>query len=56
MAVADGGLYGPIHELAKYESGSFNMDWVRALRVATALVQRRMEEDEAGCLDALQTG
>ena len=55
VAVAGGGLYGPIHELAKYESGSFNMDRVRAPRVATALVQRRME-DEAGCLDVLQTG
>ena len=46
----------PIHESAKCESGSFNMDRLRALRVTIALVQHRMEEDEAGCLDVLQTG
>jgi len=55
-AVAEDGLHGAIDELVKSEPGPLNTDRVRALRVAIALIQRRIEEEEAGCLDVLQTG
>ena len=54
--IADDGIHGAIDELVKSEPGPLNMDRVRALRVAVALIQRHMEEDQAGCLDILQTG
>ncbi|KAL4076344.1 hypothetical protein J3A83DRAFT_4411043 [Scleroderma citrinum] len=54
--VVDDGLHGAINELVKSEAGPFNIDRVRALRVALALIQRRMQEDDAGCLDVLQAG
>ena len=54
--IADDGIHGVIGELVKPGPGPLNMDRVRALRVAVALIQRHMEKDQAGCLDVLQTG
>ena len=55
-AVAEDGLHGAIDELVKSDPGPLNTGRVRALRVAIALIQRHIEEDEAGCLGVLQTG
>lgn len=55
-AVADNGLVGAIGQLVGNDSGPFNMDRARVLRVAAALVQHRIDEGEAGDWDVLQTG
>ena len=51
VAVAGGGLHGAIDES---ESDLLSMSQVQTVFVA--LVQRRMEEYEAGCSAVLQTG
>ena len=45
-AVADDGLHGAIDELVKSKPGPLNAD-----RVTLVLIQRRMEEDRADCLE-----
>ncbi|KAG6331216.1 hypothetical protein ID866_7871 [Astraeus odoratus] len=54
--VADDGLPGAIEELARTEPAPFNMDRVRALRVAVTIILHCIEEDDDGDWNVLQTG
>ena len=49
-AVADDGLHDAIDELVKSKLGPLNAD-----QATVVLIQRRMEEDQADCLDMFQT-
>ena len=49
-AVSDDGLHDAIDELVKSKPGPLNVD-----QVTLVLIQRRMEEDQADCLDMCQT-
>ncbi|KAI6018277.1 hypothetical protein EDC04DRAFT_468561 [Pisolithus marmoratus] len=55
-AVAEDGLSSAIEELARSNSGPLNMDRVRVLRIAIAVIQHHIDEEGAGDLEVLQTG
>ncbi|KIJ69801.1 hypothetical protein HYDPIDRAFT_171781 [Hydnomerulius pinastri MD-312] len=55
-AVADDGLLGAIGELVRSDSPPLDLDRIRALRVAVAIIQHELEEDEAGDLNVLEAG
>ncbi|KAI6040458.1 hypothetical protein EDC04DRAFT_2894185 [Pisolithus marmoratus] len=54
--VAEDGISSAIEELARANSGPLNMDRVRVLRIAIAVIQHHIDEEGAGDLEVLQTG
>lgn len=53
--IADDGLLGAMEELVRTDSPPFDLDRVRGLRVAVAVLLREFEEDEAGDWNILDT-